>query len=129
MLDTDILLKSISYVIMKHIEFSRGEALIDDLVESDDEIPQFSYDFDEFLRIDLDEILRMKEIKQWEAEHSKIQNFDKLRYLVQGGDPELYIFNEESEEQFNPGDIYQNNINNEDDGLHNDEIHSQEFSS
>ena len=68
LLDIELIWKWIAHAILKHIDFSRGELLIDDLVEEDEDIPQFSYEFENWLRIDLDEIQRKKEMKEWEAE-------------------------------------------------------------
>jgi hypothetical protein len=42
--------------------------LIDDLVGEDEDIPFFSYDLKSFLQIDLDDILRRKEMREWERE-------------------------------------------------------------
>ena len=111
---------------MKQIEFSKGETLIDDLVQSDDEIPLFSYDFDEYLRIDLEEIQRIKEIKEWEAEQSKLDNFQCLQYIVQGGDPQEYGFQIQNHFPFSPDGICQED--NHEDENYNEEIQSWEFS-
>lgn len=67
---------------MKHIDFSLGEVLVDDLVTDEDDIPQFSYEFGEDLRIDLDEIQQMKEMKELEAQAKNIENFEQLQYMM-----------------------------------------------
>jgi hypothetical protein len=41
LMDIDHLCKCMALAILKHIEFSQGELLVDDLVQADDEIPQF----------------------------------------------------------------------------------------
>ena len=67
-IDIENICKCLAYAILKHIDFSKGEVLIDDLVSEDEDIPQFSYDFDNNLRIDLEELQRKKEMEEWEAQ-------------------------------------------------------------
>jgi hypothetical protein len=54
--DMEITCKCFAYALMKHIDFSKGELLIDDLVHEEEDIPQFSYKLGEELKIDLEEI-------------------------------------------------------------------------
>ena len=67
-IDIENICKCLAHAILKHIEFSKGEVLIDDLVSEEEDIPQFSYEFGTELRIDLDEIQRKKEMEAWEAQ-------------------------------------------------------------
>lgn len=67
-IDIENICKCLAHAILKHIEFSKSEVLIDDLVWEDEDIPQFSYDFDYNLRIDLEELQRKKEMEEWEAQ-------------------------------------------------------------
>jgi len=83
-IDIEVISKWIAHALIKHIQFSKGEILVDDLVSDDEDIPQFSYEFGDMLRIDLDEIQQQNEIREWEAEARNIENFDKLEYLMQG---------------------------------------------
>jgi len=48
--------KVFSKAVMKHVQFSKGELLVDDLVSESQDIPQFSYEFGTDLKIDLEEI-------------------------------------------------------------------------
>jgi hypothetical protein len=41
-IDIDCICKCLAHAIMKHIEFSHGKILIDDLVPNEDDIPEFS---------------------------------------------------------------------------------------
>ena len=65
--DLENMCKCLAYSLMKHIDFSRGELLVDDLVSEEEDIPQFSYKLGKELKIDLDEIADKKEIEQEEA--------------------------------------------------------------
>ena len=55
-IDIENICRCLAHAILKHIEFSKGEVLIDDLVSEEEDIPQFSYEFGSELRIDLEEI-------------------------------------------------------------------------
>ena len=48
--------KCFAIALLKHVEFSKGELLVDDLVAEEEDIPQFSYKLGKELKIDLDEI-------------------------------------------------------------------------
>lgn len=67
-IDEGKMIESLAHAFLQHIEFSKGEVLIDDLVGEDEDIPFFQYDLKSFLQIDLDEILRRKEMREWEKE-------------------------------------------------------------
>ncbi len=53
--------KVFARAVLKHIEFSKGQLLVDDLVAEEEDIPQFSYEFGKELKIDLEEIKERKE--------------------------------------------------------------------
>jgi len=74
--------KCLAHALMKHIAFSKGETLIDDLVTEEEDIPQFSYEFGNELRIDLDEIQQKKEMQQWEAQARNIENYNRVEYMM-----------------------------------------------
>lgn len=98
---------------LKHIAFSRGEILIDDLVQENEDLPHFSYEFEDHLRIDLDEIQRQKELKEWEAEARNMENYDRLQYLMQGGDPYLYSHDYQTHPEdynFDPNFVYHDDV-------------------
>lgn len=80
--DIEAMWKCLAHALLKHIEFSKGEVLIDDLVDDDEDIPQFSYEFGQDLRIDLEEIQRKKELERWEAEVRNLENFQRLEYAM-----------------------------------------------
>ena len=77
-IDIENICKWLAHAVLKHIDFSKGEVLIDDLVAEDEDIPQFSYDFDYNLRIDLEELQRKREMEEWEAQVRNIGNILKL---------------------------------------------------
>lgn len=125
LLDIDQLCKCVAHAILRHIEFSKGELLIDDLVEDDEDIPMFSYDFNQFLQIDLDEIQREKELREWEAEARNMENYERIQYLIQGGDPYSYSndYNPHPESyNFNPEFVYQEDIPEECDRINTEHI-------
>lgn len=94
-LGTDNICKCLAHAVLKHIEFSKGEVLVDDLVGDEEDIPQFSYEFGEDLRIDLDEIHHRKEMEQWEAQAKNYENFHKMEYFMnEGMDPNQIQFME-----------------------------------
>ena len=127
-LDIEHIWKWIAHALLKHIEFSKGELLIDDLVEEDEDIPQFSYEFDETLRIDLEELQRQKEMKEWEAETKNIENFERLQYLMQGGDPYTYEYHMQNGYSYNPEFIYEDDIPDENDRINIDQIPNSNYS-
>ena len=57
-IDVECICKCFAYAILKHIEFSKGKTLIDDLVPENEDIPEFSYELGKKLKIDLEEIKR-----------------------------------------------------------------------
>ena len=58
LIDIEWICKWLAFAIVKHIKFSRGKVLVDDLAPEDQDIPEFSYEFGKELRIDLEEIKR-----------------------------------------------------------------------
>lgn len=94
---------------MKHIKFSKTEVLVDDLVNDEEDIPQFSYEFGDSLRIDLEEIQHRKEMKEWEAQAKNIENFHEIQYMMGDNDRfNNYAYqNNEEEFAFHPEFIYQ----------------------
>ncbi|CAI2363742.1 unnamed protein product [Moneuplotes crassus] len=80
--DVENICMCLAHAILKHIEFSQGEVLIDDLVSEEEDIPQFSYEFGEDLRIDLEEIQQKKEMEQCEAQVKNIENFNKMEFFM-----------------------------------------------
>jgi hypothetical protein len=61
--------------------------LIDDLVSEEEDIPQFSYEFGQDLRIDLEEIQQRKEMEKWEAQERNFQNFHNMQQVLKEGQP------------------------------------------
>jgi len=71
----EITCKCFAHALKKHIEFSKGELLIDDLVHEQEDIPQFSYKLGEELKIDLEEIHRRKEMELYENELKNLNHY------------------------------------------------------
>ena len=57
-IDIECIWKWLAHAIIKHISFSKGKILIDDLAPEDEDLPEFSYEFGKDLKIDLEEIQR-----------------------------------------------------------------------
>jgi hypothetical protein len=86
-IEVDNIWKCLAFALLKHIEFSKGEVLIDDLVSEEEDIPQFSYEFGQDLRIDLEEIQQRKEMEKWEAQERNFQNFHNMQQVLKEGQP------------------------------------------
>lgn len=131
LLDIDILCQCIAHAMLKHIAFSKGEILIDDLVEDNEDLPHFSYEFEDHLRIDLDEIQRQKELKEWEAEARNMENYDRLQYLMHGGDPYMYSHDYQTHPEdyhFDPNFVYHDDVPEECDRINTEQIPVPEVS-
>ncbi|CAI2367009.1 unnamed protein product [Moneuplotes crassus] len=98
-MEIELLCKCLSHLILKHIEFSQGKVLVDDLVGDDQDIPLFSYDLGATLNINLEEIQQKIQMKEWEAESKNEENFQRLHMLMNGGNP--YMFHD----QQNPSEM------------------------
>ena len=126
-LEIDLLCKCLSHIILKHIEFSQGEVLVDDIVDEDQDIPIFSYGIPEHLNIDMEEIQREIQMKQWESEARNEENYHKLQYLMQGGDPFIFQgqeYPQPQQEVYNMAPAYQhqNNLPEESDRIITDQV-------
>lgn len=53
----------------------------------DQDIPLFSYGLEEALDINLEEIQKEIQMKQWQAEAKNEENFQRLQMMMNGGDP------------------------------------------
>lgn len=122
-MDIDNLCKCVAHAVLKHIEFAEGEILVDDLVQNEDEIPQFSYNLG-CLDIDLEEIDRQKQLREWEAEAYNMENYDRLQYLMQGGDP--YMYQGEYDVDYNGGFMSHEDVPEECDRIPTDQIYVRE---
>lgn len=83
--DMEVTCRCFAHAIKKHIDFSRGELLIDDLVAEDQDIPQFSYKLGEELKIDLEEIQRRKEYELYENEMKNLEHYHWLQQMMMQG--------------------------------------------
>ena len=94
---------------MKHIRFSQNEVLVEDLVNDEEDIPQFSYEFRDSLRIDLEEIQHQKEMREWEAQAKNIENYQEIQYIMCANNRfnNYDDKNNEDEFAFHPEFIYQ----------------------
>lgn len=104
-IEFDNICKCLAFALLKHIEFSKGEVLIDDLVSEEEDIPQFSYEFGQDLRIDLEEIQQRKEMEKWEAQERNYQNFQYMQQVLKEGQPfdyQAYQHHFESKSKYNP---------------------------
>ena len=59
--DLEGICRSLSFAIMRHVDFAGGFLLLDDLREAENVDAQFSYKLTENLKIDLEEIRRKRE--------------------------------------------------------------------
>lgn len=115
-LELDPIANCIAHCILHHIAFSKGEVLVDDLVSECQDIPIFTYPFNEYLQIDLEEIQRQKEYREWELETREIDDYGRLGYLIQGGDPYCGQYT------YGPEFVYQEDIPQESDRVCTDKI-------
>lgn len=74
-IDMEVTCWCFAHALKKHIDFSWGELLIDDLVAEDQDIPQFSYKLGQELKIDLDEIHWWKEMEMYENELKNLEHY------------------------------------------------------
>lgn len=81
-IDVESICKCLAHAVLKHIEFSQGKVLVDDLVPDDQDIPEFSYEFGKELKIDLEEIKMRKEQEEYEKYQNKMENYLKLQEMM-----------------------------------------------
>jgi hypothetical protein len=105
-IDVKCICKCLAHAIMKHIEFSKGNILIDDLVPNEEDVPEFSYGLGKELKIDFEEIHRKKEEEAYIKYQQKMENYLKLQEMMRAGDPNDNYYNHyqgdlyEDEEQY-----------------------------
>ena len=63
-IDIECICKCVAHAILKHIHFSQGNSLIDDLAPDDTDIPQFSYQLGKDLDIDLEDIQYKQQLQE-----------------------------------------------------------------
>ncbi|CAI2366469.1 unnamed protein product [Moneuplotes crassus] len=104
-MEIDLLCKCLSHLILKHIEFSQGKVLVDDLVKEEQDIPLFTYGLGARLEINLEEIQREIQLREWEAQTKNEENFQRLQLMMSGDNP--YMFHDQQElEQMQDPNLY-----------------------
>lgn len=83
--DLEAICKCLAFAVLKHIDFSKGELLIDDLVDEENDLPQFSYKLGKDLKIDIEEIKQKKEIEKIQMMQKNASNYEEL-YELMGSD-------------------------------------------
>ena len=107
-IDVECICKCLAHAILKHIEFSNGKTLVDDLVPESQDIPEFSYEFGKELKIDIEEIKRRKAEEEYQKYQQKMENYLKLQDMMRTGDPTPYDndYLYEDEEQYMVSAVY-----------------------
>ena len=80
--DLEGICRSLSFAIMRHVDFAAGFLLLDDLREAENIDANFSYKLTENLKIDLEEIRRKREADRVEAEKKKEENYQNLKKMM-----------------------------------------------